>query len=711
MKNNILKLLALIMVLAMFVSAVPFASADVSTELPEINEDGSLTFPDGTIVDGEGGSEGDEGETTECTHAFTETEYLYGANGSHTKVVTCTAALCLKEVSRSSEPCTAGADGKCTFCGAEVPAQGGDEEEDDEDDDTCKHTDVDIKYTAKSGGKHTKTVTCKAEDCDYTSTTTEDCTANNEGKCIYCGAEVEDNNVSITCAQDGNKTSGDSITMRFVISGVDTDDISWTFSASGSADPDLSTTSGSGKSVSTTVYGEQGTARVSVKATWDGGSESATFSVSFYGGEDHIAVLEDNVSKFDFDDVGVFAKVDGTSSGASRKSMYTLLTDGVGTRVILSETRTGNSRVGKITYDGSSLFDQYDPDDNNDYSLTELEKLSFEVKGTGEYVLNYELFENSMLTSSGSVTIVTGEVAADIEYTVKAAGSTQFKVKDFENFWKKYGKSGEDLSYVTFEVSTTSDFNGALTYGKNTVKSTWKFFVDYDEDKANTYDLSKVVYQASAMEKNYTDQFNFTAYGKNGTKATGVVGVTVTNAKMSFSDVTSADWFYDEVYNVWVAGIMNGTDDKTFSPNATLTRGMVVTMLYRLEDSPATAARGTFSDVASGEWYAEAVEWAAKNDIVNGVGNDKFAPNDPITREQLATILYRYTTEYKNDTSATSGSLTSFGDADKVSAYAEDALRWAVGAKIITGDAGNLKPQGNATRAEAAAMFSRFMAL
>ena len=153
---------------------------------------------------------------------------------------------------------------------------------------------------------------------------------------------------------------------------------------------------------------------------------------------------------------------------------------------------------------------------------------------------------------------------------------------------------------------------------------------------------------------------------------------------------------------------MKGTNEITFDPNGTLTRGMVVTMLYRVANQPATSTSNTFTDVTYGAWYYSAVEWAAKEGIVNGIGNGKFAPDTAITREQLAAILYRFTTEYKGG-SATGGSFAGFSDADKVSEYAQTAMKWAVGEGIITGDNGKLMPQGKATRAQAAAMFARFM--
>jgi len=152
---------------------------------------------------------------------------------------------------------------------------------------------------------------------------------------------------------------------------------------------------------------------------------------------------------------------------------------------------------------------------------------------------------------------------------------------------------------------------------------------------------------------------------------------------------------------------MNGVGDKKFSPDGTLTRGMLVTILWRLDGSPTVSGK-TFSDVSSKQYYANAVAWASGKDIVSGYGNNKFGPDDLITREQFAAIVYRYAGMKKYDVSKTV-KLNSFTDSAKVSSWASDALSWANAAGLITGtSAGKLDPKGNATRAQAAAILMRF---
>ena len=152
---------------------------------------------------------------------------------------------------------------------------------------------------------------------------------------------------------------------------------------------------------------------------------------------------------------------------------------------------------------------------------------------------------------------------------------------------------------------------------------------------------------------------------------------------------------------------MNGTSATSFSPNETTTRGMIVTMLHRLEDTPSAASSG-FMDVAAGAWYADAVAWAAANGVVNGVSDTAFAPETAITREQLATILYRYAQLKRYDVSV-SGNLSGYADASQISDYAMTAMQWANAAGLITGNtATTINPTGNATRAEVATILMRF---
>ena len=177
---------------------------------------------------------------------------------------------------------------------------------------------------------------------------------------------------------------------------------------------------------------------------------------------------------------------------------------------------------------------------------------------------------------------------------------------------------------------------------------------------------------------------------------------------LPFGDVKSADWFYNDVKYVYEKGMMAGTAADVFAPNATTTRAMIVTILYRLEGSPAVTGTSAFVDVPAGQWYTDAVNWAAANQIVKGTSATTFAPNDSITREQMAAILYRYA-QYKGYDVTKKADLSGYSDNSQVSAYAKDALAWANAAKLINGVTNTtLAPQGNATRAQVSAILHRF---
>ena len=176
---------------------------------------------------------------------------------------------------------------------------------------------------------------------------------------------------------------------------------------------------------------------------------------------------------------------------------------------------------------------------------------------------------------------------------------------------------------------------------------------------------------------------------------------------LPFTDVKSGDWFYEAVQYVYDKGMMTGVSADRFAPASTTTRGMIVTILYRLENEPAVSGGSAFTDVENGAWYADAVVWAAANDIVNGTSATTFAPNSPITREQMAAILYRYAA-YKGYDVSQKADLSGYTDAASISGYAKDALAWANAQKLITGVTDTtLNPQGSATRAQVATILMR----
>lgn len=181
--------------------------------------------------------------------------------------------------------------------------------------------------------------------------------------------------------------------------------------------------------------------------------------------------------------------------------------------------------------------------------------------------------------------------------------------------------------------------------------------------------------------------------------------------KNPFADVNAGDWFYRDVLFSYEKGLMSGMDAAAFAPYANTTRAQIAVIFYRMEGSPAVEGENSFTDVVrdSGTaWFYDAVTWAQKNGIMGGYGNSSFAPNDPITREQLAAIFYRYA-QYKGyDTTQGGMAIREFDDYESISDYAMGAMAWAVNTGLVKGDSNLLYPKGTATRAEIAALFHRF---
>lgn len=177
--------------------------------------------------------------------------------------------------------------------------------------------------------------------------------------------------------------------------------------------------------------------------------------------------------------------------------------------------------------------------------------------------------------------------------------------------------------------------------------------------------------------------------------------------KLPFTDM-NGHWAYDAVSYAYKNSLMNGVNASRFAPDSTLNRAMMVTILYRMTGSPAVSGNSVFSDVPSGKWYSDAVQWASVNGVVNGVGKDRFAPDTQITREQMASMMMRYA-QFKQYSTGKSADLSAFNDAGSISSWALESMKWANAAGLINGrTASTIAPQDTATRAEAATILMRF---
>lgn len=304
-------------------------------------------------------------------------------------------------------------------------------------------------------------------------------------------------------------------------------------------------------------------------------------------------------------------------------------------------------------------------------------------------------------------------IVAGSNTTVKVTGESSPYTYEFTYTKPSSGSSGGSSSgKTTYKVTTSAVNNGGVNASPSNAEKGATITITLSPDKG--YKLDKLTVTdgsgktVSTVKKSDT-VYTFTMPASAVKVGVSYVKATETPSETKFNDVSANDWFASAVDYVTGKGMMNGTADNTFSPKANTTRGMVVTVLYRLENQPSTSA-ASFTDVASGAYYANAVAWANANGIVSGYGSGKFGPNDKVTREQLAAILYRYAQYKKYDVSVGEDTnILSYDDAQSISSYAIPAIQWACGAGVVTGKSGSkLDPKGNATRAEVAAMLMRF---
>lgn len=305
-------------------------------------------------------------------------------------------------------------------------------------------------------------------------------------------------------------------------------------------------------------------------------------------------------------------------------------------------------------------------------------------------------------------------IVAGSNTTVKVTGESSPYTYEFTYTKPSSGSSsgGSSSGKTTYKVTTSAVNNGGVNASPSSAEKGATITITLSPDKG--YKLDKLTVTdgsgktVSTVKKSDT-VYTFTMPASAVKVGVSYVKATETPSETKFNDVSANDWFASAVDYVTGKGMMNGTADNTFSPKANTTRGMVVTVLYRLENQPSTSA-ASFTDVASGAYYANAVAWANANGIVSGYGSGKFGPNDKVTREQLAAILYRYAQYKKYDVSVGEDTnILSYNDAQSISTYAIPAIQWACGAGVVTGKSGSkLDPKGNATRAEVAAMLMRF---
>lgn len=325
------------------------------------------------------------------------------------------------------------------------------------------------------------------------------------------------------------------------------------------------------------------------------------------------------------------------------------------------------------------------------------------------------------LLANGQMATVSREITFTVApdghtATITAGSGYQMTTSNDGNtytFTKKSGSSGGGggTSTPTYTVTTGTTSNGTVTVNpKNPTKgSTVTVNVTPNDGyQLDTLTVTDANGKNVEVKKKTDTEYTFTMPASKVTVSAAFVEIPEepTPSVPQFTDVSEGAWYYDAVRYVCEKGMMNGVAEGVFAPNSTTNRAMIVTILYRLENEPA-ASGSSFTDVPSGQWYSNAVAWAAANGIVNGVTDTTFAPNSPITREQMAAILYRYAAWKGYDVSG-QVDLAGYTDADSVSTYAKEALAWANAEGLITGvTETTLRPAGSAVRAQAATILMR----
>ena len=464
---------------------------------------------------------------------------------------------------------------------------------------------------------------------------------------------------------------------------------------------------------------------VTIKAKWKVNSYTITFDTA--GGSEIAPITQDYGTTVTAPEAPT--KIGYTFKGWDKEipatmpaENLTLTAQWMVNRYTISFNTDGGSEVAPITQDyGSAITAPADPT-REGYTFTGWDKAIPETMPA----------ENMTITAQWAVN----------QYTVTfdtAGGS------DIAPITQDYGSNITAPADPTREGYTFTGWDKAIPEtmpAENmTITAQWtvnQYTITYDLD-GGTAEGNPVFYTAEspAITLNAPTKAGYVFTGWSGTDLVGEDNLTVTipagsigdrrytahwtfdpaiiaalepKPNTSFRDVSRSDWFYYDVRYVCENGLMNGTSKNLFSPGSAATRGMLVTILYRLENEPRCFGGVTFPDVAPGAYYEKAVIWASQNSIVSGYTDGTFRPDAPVTREQLASILYRYTRYRGLDVSAgETADLSGYADVRAISDYALPAMRWACGAGILQGSNGKLQPSGLATRSQLAAMLHRYL--
>ena len=358
-----------------------------------------------------------------------------------------------------------------------------------------------------------------------------------------------------------------------------------------------------------------------------------------------------------------------------------------------------------ITDDVSKLGEAYDEENKTVYTALEEAVKAPEVRGL-RLVRDVTVGSGQSITIPETVTLTIGD---GVTLTVENGGTL---TNDGEIVVEDGGQLDGDIDgddeAVKHRYTVRFDANGGENVASQTVESGAE--IELPQAVREGYDflgweLNDETY-AAGEKYTVTSSVTFTAQWKE-TDGDGDNGDE--EWENPYADVTANQWFYAAVQYVSENNLMNGVAENAFGPDIHTTRGMLVTILHRMEGEP-QAGEHSFADVAEDEYYADAVAWAAENDIVNGYSDTVFAPEKAMSREEMAVVLYRYA-QYKGWDVSAQGDLSRYTDSESVSAWSAEAMTWAVGAKVMNGMDGRLAPQGDALRSQTATVLMRVSTL
>ena len=386
-----------------------------------------------------------------------------------------------------------------------------------------------------------------------------------------------------------------------------------------------------------------------------------------------------------------------TTGGENNKKIATFTNpDGFSTFTITTE-KTAEATLNGVNY--TSFQDAVNAANNGDVITALKDNLSATMSGSPRTITVKSSTGTFNVSVNGETKTADANTGVTFTYTRPSSGGP--------------GSSGGSISTpTTYAVNVNAATNGAVAADKKTASKGTTVTVTASPSKGYVVDAVKVVDKdgkdVAVTEKD--GKYVFTMPASAVTVTGSFKAETPAPVALPFTDVKSGNWFYDAVKYAYAQGLMTGTSATTFAPNGTMNRAMIVTVLYRLEKSPAVTGASKFTDVPAGQWYSDAVAWAAANKIVNGYDETTFGPMNAVTREQMAAILFRYEQVKGLENVTLEENLNRFPDQNKISAYAIPALQWAVGQKIINGNAdGTLDPTGTATRAQVAQIFTNLL--